>query len=339
MKKRTLFAALLALLLAGCSDSGADTTRSTAATRQSPAYTVAGLQLLSEANPEWQFEQLRLYPIVAQKGAIAAGDALPMLKTLAEGMEMRGFRITERKRFGRGNETWYNALTVQNKSQDPVFLMAGDVVQGGNQDRVIAYDDVILPGTLKNIDVFCVESGRSSYFDPKAPEPEKRVAAFRGYYNVASPQVRKAVYNGDQRGVWDAVASVTASNKAESHTNAYAALETENEQKAKREACLHFFQGKFSDIPNVVGMVAVCNGQVLGVDIFSRPDMFKRQFNALLHGYAAEAAVAPTAPSGAGRLALDAFKSVAMLAEPNANGSETAGKFSLNGNWVHLFRK
>lgn len=334
MKKFALCTVLFALLLFSCAENNSNTSHN----QQATTATMAGLELLLKANPEWEYENLRLYPVCATAEALQANASLPALQTLSEGMQTPGFRITERKQFGREQGAWYNALTVQNKSAETVFLMSGDVVTGGNQDRVIAYDDVIPPGTVKNIEVFCVEAGRSSYYDPEAPDAEKRIAAFRGYYNVASPQVRNAVYAGNQQGVWNAVAQVTDANNASSNTRTYAALETENEQKTKREAYLRFFEGKFAELPNVVGVVAVCKGKVIGVDIFGQPELFRGQYTALVHSYAAEAATAgQTTATIEDKQLTAAFQQVAGLTT-NA-GTENAGKFVWGEAWVHLFRK
>ncbi|MCB0533172.1 MAG: hypothetical protein H6574_23700 [Lewinellaceae bacterium] len=334
MKKIIFSTGLFALLLGSCAES--DTSQE----QKSAPLSLAGLELQMTEHPEWTYENLRLYPICADENALKVSESQPTLATLAEGMHTPGFRITERKQFGREQNAWYNALTVQNKSDKTIFLMSGDVVTGGNQDRVIAYDDVIPPGSIKNIDVFCVEAGRSSYYNPEAPENEKQIAAFRGYYNVASPRVRKAVHQGNQQGVWSAVDKVTEANDASSATKTYAALETENAHKNKREGYLNFFEGKMDALPNAVGVVAVCNGKVIGVDIFSQPDLFRNQYKALLHGYTAEAVVAENGAGASNDPAVrNAFRQVARLAQANPAGEEIAGKFSIDDTWVHLFLK
>lgn len=303
-------------------------------------HTTSPLSLVTDQNPNWQHENLRLYPVLASEPTVAANAALSPLKTLAEGMNTPGFRILERKQFGRGDDNWYHGVTVQNKTQDTVLLLSGDVVKGGNQDRVIAHHEVILPMTVRNIEVFCVEAGRSTYYDPSASAAEKQVAAFKGYYNVASPQVRRAIQNtGNQQEVWNAVANVTKANNAESSTKAYTALDNDGAGKARRDAYLTQLASPFADQPNVVGVVAVCGSQVLGVDIFGNPDLFRKQYPALLHGYVAEAAVAPnTQPIGADQLQA-AYEKVAKMAAPHAKSNEEAGKFAWSGTWVHLFGK
>jgi hypothetical protein len=331
--KNTCFCLLLLALLAACTETprqGSDL-----------AAPVQGLTLVTGEQPGWQYENLRLYPIVVSPDAtVPPAHTAASLTTLGEGMELPGFRITERKKFGRTLDAYLNELTVQNRSADTIFLMSGDVVTGGNQDRVIAHDEIVLPGSLRNVEVFCVEPHRWSYYDTAASDNERQIAAFRGYYNVASPQVRQAVQTSRQDEVWAAVGRVTEANNASSPTGAYAALESENEQKARREAYLRFFDGKFADRPDVVGMVAVCNGVVCGVDIFGHPDLFRRQYPALLHGYAVEAATAaPRESADATAAARLAFKAVARLAAAGAKSDEEVGKFVVNGEWVHLYKK
>ncbi|GAB4491793.1 MAG: hypothetical protein OHK0019_12530 [Saprospiraceae bacterium] len=299
-----------------------------------------GIRLVTEANPEWQYENLRIYPIVADPTVSDKHAALQKLKTLAEGMKTPGFRITELKQFGRTHEHRVNSLTVQNKSDKIIFLMSGDVVTGGNQDRVIAQDQVVMPGTVKNIEVFCVEKGRWQFNDETATENEKNIYAFKSYYNVASPQVRQAVQRtGNQNEVWNAVAKVTSANKVESSTDAYAALETDNEAKAKREAYLRYFDGKTANLPNMIGMVVVCGDRVLGVDVFGHPDLFRRKYEALLHGYIAEAATEICTSKLVDDEVEKAFADVARLVKPEAASDDVAGKFALSGAWVHLFKK
>jgi len=298
------------------------------------------LSILTEENPDWRHENLRLYPVVASSEVATANVNLKSLKTLSEGMKTPGFRVMEQKQFGRGGEAWYHGLTVQNKTQDTVLLLSGDVVKGGNQDRVIAHHEVILPMTVRNIEVFSVEAGRSTYYDPAAPAAEKQAAAFKGYYNVASPQVRRAVQKGgNQQEVWNAVAAVTKANNAESSTKAYTALDNLSEEKTRRDAYLHHLEAPFAARQDVVGVVAVCGEQVLGIDIFGTPDLFRRQYAALLHGYVAEAAVASPSSQISESQVKSAFEQVSQLAAPHARGTEAAGKFAWGGAWVHLFGK
>ncbi|HMX39142.1 MAG TPA: hypothetical protein PK971_12985 [Saprospiraceae bacterium] len=328
MKHTFLYCLLFAFgLLAAChTDSSA------------PASGGSPLRLLTDDNPAWQYENLRLYPVLADAALATQQSGLSQMKTLSEGMKMPGFRITEQKMFGRSDERSYQILTVQNKSRDTIFLMSGDVVTGGKQDRVIAQDQIVAPHTVRNIDVYCVEKDRWNFSDTAATPQERAICAFRGYYNVASPQVRRAAQRGDsQSAVWSAVARVTSANGADSHTSTYAALEGAPDSKSRRDAYLQHLAPALKDLPHVVGVVAVSGDQVIGVDVFGHPDLFRRAFPALLHGWAVEAAASGAAPVLGASSVQAAFAQVARLSDPQAAASKHAGRLHHKGRWVHLY--
>lgn len=259
----------------------------------------AGLEINTQANPELDFENLRLYPVVADAAFRERHAAAANYKNLKEAIHNHRFRITEKKPFGRFEDPGaVNTLTVQNKSEDIVFLMAGDVLQGGKQDRVIAQDMVVPPRTITDIAVFCVEPHRwqargeaeQNPDDPRQQEQNRHIYAFTGYYNVAANDIRRsATHSKNQQEVWDKVGKLTAIHKAETATGTYAALEQSESFTKTRGRYLQFFADKFDDTENVVGLVAVTGGQVIGADIFAHPALFKKQYKALIHSYITDA--------------------------------------------------
>ncbi|MEM9931121.1 MAG: DUF6569 family protein, partial [Bacteroidota bacterium] len=190
---RLLTSILLLSLLIACS--------SESTSEQNHAAAEAVFTANLAAGAAWEKDQLRLVPILATDEFIANQEEVADYKVLSEALTEARFRISEKKPYGRfGDAGAVNTLTVQNKTDYPVFLMAGDVVQGGNQDRVIAEDQVIAARSLTDIPVFCVEQGRWTYEgDHALNEGDKKIFAFRGYYNVASPQLRKSVASGSQQ--------------------------------------------------------------------------------------------------------------------------------------------
>jgi hypothetical protein len=341
MKKLILYFALpVAVLLHACvHDPAASNTQQSNSTTQSRS-TKGGIQMAEDENPEWQHGTLRLYPITADEELMAMHSAQAGILTLEEAMQLNGFRITERKNFGREQETWYNGLTVVNKSTEPVFMMSGDVVTGGNQDRVNEQDLMAMPGTIQNFDVFCVEAGRSHYYDGNASPAERKIGAFNGYYAVASPRVRSAVYKGDQQAVWGAVAQVTKEYNAETTTHTYAALGSQAAQDAQRDAYVQFFSGKFEAMDKAVGLVAVCNGKVIGAEVFGHPNLFQRRVKALIQSYAVDAAKQEVGQrdSKDNQPAKAVFERLTKAAEEKA-GEGNTGCFVHNGQWLHLYSK
>src|SRR5579864_6159531 len=96
-----------------------------------------------------------------------------------------------------------NRLVLVNNSKHPLILLAGEVVTGGKQDRVVGKDRIV-PAESDPVDlsVFCVEHGRwvesSTKFDTHASV-------------MLQPSVRKnAMVDQDQQKVWDAVGNSRA---------------------------------------------------------------------------------------------------------------------------------
>ena len=250
---------------------------------------------------ELQHQNLRLYPIVAEESFVQNQQVAADYQNLKEAIERPGFRITEKKQNGRFTDRGaVNTLSAQNKTDETIYMMAGDVVTGGKQDRVIAMDLIIPARTITDIPVFCVEKGRWSYKDlegnsAEKVEKNKKVFAFTGYYNVASNDIRRTVKNTQsQDEVWKKVGEVTMINNASSNTNAYSSLESSEDFTKTRDDYLRFFQDKFDQKENVIGIVAVSGSTILGTDIFGHPNLFKKQYEALLHSYVTEAITSGT---------------------------------------------
>src|SRR5712691_4134753 len=56
-----------------------------------------------------------------------------------------------------------NQLVLINRGKKPLVLLAGELVSGGKQDRIVAKDRIVGPGERPlPLDVFCVEHGRWS---------------------------------------------------------------------------------------------------------------------------------------------------------------------------------
>jgi len=92
-----------------------------------------------------------------------------------------------------------NRLTIQNRSSQDVFVQAGDIVKGGQQDRVLALDLIVPPKSGRiPIDAFCVEQGRWSRRGDEA------VTAFSASNNVLASKDLKIAANArrSQSEVW-----------------------------------------------------------------------------------------------------------------------------------------
>jgi hypothetical protein len=163
------------------------------------------------------------------------------------------------------------------------MILAGEVVQGGKQDRMIAQDFVLQPGSgKKDISVFCVEHGRWT--------EKKDGRAFNGYFTISSNKVRKAgVVEKDQQNVWDRVSDATSENKAESATGTLTALNQSESYQAELKKYTDHFAGVLAREGDVIGFVAVSGNSILGCDMFATHELFAQHYANLINSYATEA--------------------------------------------------
>jgi hypothetical protein len=110
---------------------------------------------------------LTVFPVVASK-SYPTGEFL----TLDEGLRSGDVVVTEygnvrgllRRHNAPANQQGgaeVNRLVLINNSKRPLLLLAGEIVAGGKQDRVIGKDRIVAPESDPiDLSVFCVEPGR-----------------------------------------------------------------------------------------------------------------------------------------------------------------------------------
>lgn len=249
------------------------------------------------------YKNLRLYPVFANQVFLDEHKDISKYTPLQKALTEKKISVMETGGGAESNNRMVNELTVQseavsangtvntlyieNTSNDTIMIMAGEVVKGGKQDRVLAQDMVLLPHSGKqDISVFCVEHGRWQYSE----ESQKANNTFYGYSKVSTMSVRKvAVVDKNQQKVWDNVAQVTAKNKASSSSGSYTALDTSKKYNDELKAYLDYFNAAMKGQGNVIGVVACTGNKVIGCDMFATPAMFKQYFDNLMSSYSTEA--------------------------------------------------
>jgi hypothetical protein len=180
-----------------------------------------------------------------------------------------------------------NELSIENRSDEDVFIQAGDVVKGGQQDRTFPSDFIVPPqsGRLP-IESFCVEQGRW------AQRGKEDVVTFAGSPSNATSKVKLATaFRGHgQLRVWDEVAAVrrrSALNLATTDLgpeseSSYQLLTEHPEMKNATGAYIKALKSAPGDAKDVVGMVVVVNGKVASADVFGSAKLFARLWPRLL---------------------------------------------------------
>ena len=187
-----------------------------------------------------------------------------------------------------------NELQIENKSNDYVFIMSGDIVKGGKQDRTISEDLVLKPRSKKvSLASFCVEQSR---WQKRGSED---VSKFTSSSNMLSNRNLKiaARSSKNQSAVWAEVAefqtnvgtNVSADIRSErSASSLQLSLENKDFQKSLAEykkALSAAFDGK----ENIVGFVCCINGKVVSAEWFGNVKLAAKLRIKLLESVASEA--------------------------------------------------
>jgi hypothetical protein len=215
-----------------------------------------------------------------------------------------------------------NRLVLVNNSKRPLLLLAGEIVTGGKQDRVIGKDRII-PAESDPVDlsVFCVEPGRwvasSTHFGASeamystavgGPVTSPRATAPMAM--MAQPSVRaKAMGDKDQNEVWAEVrkqqAGIAGTMVAEaapvadeiSRTTSYAKVMENVEVRKQVDAVAKPIEENYHSLirqlhdRNAVGVVVAVNGRIIWADIFASTDLLEKYWPKLVRSYASEAVV------------------------------------------------
>ncbi len=239
---------------------------------------------------------LSLYPII---GGTEANTG-PLL-TLDEGLRSGAVVVTEagslrglvrpgtQYRPASGAEV--NRLVLLNNSDRPLLLLAGEVVTGGKQDRVIGVDRIVPPKSDPiDLSVFCVEPGRwvasSDHFSTMKSA-------------MAQPSVRKpAMATRDQQSVWNEVGAATrnmaqaapAASPAIHGTSSYAKVMQNPEVEQKVATVASSYDSLLQELRKVgaKGVVVAVNGRITWADLFASTDLLDKYWQKLIRSYAAE---------------------------------------------------
>ena len=233
--------------------------------------------------------------------------------TLDEGLKSGEVVVTEAGRVrglirNRRPGAWYppesgdqvNQLVLLNNSSKPLVLLAGEIVTGGKQDRVIARDRIVPPKSDPiDLSVFCIEPGRWVQTSDQFGAAGKGTSSF-----MVQPAVRKeAMVARDQQKVWNAVggaiggmaAAAPAPSLGGPATTSYAKTMQEDAVQRKVDEAGENLLGSREQIleklrkEHAIGVVAAIRGEIVWADVFADSDLLAKYWTKLIRSYAAEA--------------------------------------------------
>ena len=184
-------------------------------------------------------------------------------------------------------------LTIDNRSNAALFIQAGDIVKGGNQDRTLPYD-MLIPAKTEGTTMaaLCVEQGRSF---PRANEISHSFET--ATEQLPGRSIRLAANKQAQNEVWDNVRKLQdnltknagGSVRADlSQTSLQLSLEHQRVQAAVQKY-LDTLAPTVEGQNDVIGYVAVVNGKVHSADVYGSNALFMKLWPKLIRASAVEA--------------------------------------------------
>jgi hypothetical protein len=265
--------AVLALAAGGLFALGADKPAQDPPSKPAPAYQLSG---------PYTHGNLTVF-LIHGADQIKGKDFL----TLDEALEQKKVVVHETQNV--------NQLTIENLSPtDQVFVQAGDIVKGGQQDRLITFDLILPPKSGKMpIAVFCVEAGRWSGRGAESAamfSSSKDQAATKGVKLAAraaasQPEVWAGVRKAQSRLQMTLGKPVQA---AQSRSSLQLTLENKDLGKAV-DSYVKELASCAGGQDDVIGCAFAINGTVSSADVYASHNLFRKLWPKLLKASAVEA--------------------------------------------------
>lgn len=205
---------------------------------------------------------------------------------LQEALAQKKVRVYETKEV--------NELAIRNLSNQDVYVQAGDIVRGGDQDRMISVDFIVPPRSGRMpIAAFCVESGR---WNKRGDEDS---SSFSGSVNTFALKDLKlaAKSENSQQAVWENVKiaqdklskNVGGTVNATASSTSYELSVEDAKVKETTANYINALAGIVRNKPDVIGYVFAINGEVNSADIYASRALFIKLWPKLLKASAVEA--------------------------------------------------
>jgi ARG/rhodanese/phosphatase superfamily protein len=201
--------------------------------------------------------------------------------TLDEALEQKSLEVSEVDASGR-----VPTIKVVNKSDRMIFLMAGEELVGGKQNRVLNASMMVPARGEMPIPVTCVERGRWGYKSKhfvsgstSSHSTLRRIMTQQvsGSYKAAGRPTT------DQGAVWSEVDRKMEKMGAKSSSDALHDLYTDYAKK------LDEMVGHCSLPEGANGAAFAISGKIIGADFFDKPGTLRKLWSKLVRSYAADA--------------------------------------------------
>lgn len=212
-------------------------------------------QYLDRANihPPVNLGRLTIYPIV-----LSSERELTDVLTMDQALSRRLLVIEELD-----SATVEKARFVNKSRSQMIFLMAGEVITGGKQNRTLTTDALLGPDSSAVLPLYCVQKGRWT--------GEKD---FSGGTTVAPQAIRsRAAQGAGQREVWSEVARANRRLGAETESEDLAAAMATPENRRRIKEIRDRVVPKLP--AGTAGVVLADGGSIVAADLFNSAELFE----------------------------------------------------------------
>lgn len=165
-------------------------------------------------------------------------------------------------------------VRIKNKSDQPLFVMTGELIVDALQDRVLAEDKVILPHSSQTVSVRCVEQNR-----------ERGGHEFHPGNALAELDLRELVAHSGQTQVWAQVDAINQRLGLTPPSKTYR-LAAQAQPAARRDALIAQL-AQTQDRQLMVGLAVAVDGKLVAFDRFASPALYGELERELVGSYVA----------------------------------------------------
>ena len=185
-------------------------------------------------------------------------------------------------------------LKVINQSDQLVLILDGEEIVGAKQNRILNTSILIDKKSELVIPVSCTEVGRWQYtsreFSASNVIMSQKARSMKSH-SVYDSLLEGKGYRSDQSQVWSNIEELQRKAGSTSHTSAMKDVFT-----AKGQELDKYLQA-FESMQNQQGCLVFVNGEMLGLDVISKEDIYKQVHPQLIKSYAMEAMLEKIEPT------------------------------------------
>jgi hypothetical protein len=222
----------------------------------------------------WQYRNLSIFPLSLSDSPELAGPltgVVPLDQAIDRG------RVEVREK-GTGE---VNTVRLRNQGKSYVFGLAGDMIVGAKQDRMLQHDILIPPGSgWLEAEVYCTEHGRW----------QEQTDRFGSIQRVVPGAVRAtASQTESQQEVWAGVAAAKSALGDRTGTSALQSIYSDPAIQERAQGYLDRLAPMPGTSPGTIGVLVAVGDRILCCDVFAGHALLEAVWDKLLRSYVMDA--------------------------------------------------